>query len=152
MAVEHVASHSQGEVLAVVTPKKDPSARSVDSLLDEARADIDRYSVAQAFSYQQQGALLIDIRPVAQRAEHGVVPHALIIERNVLEWRLDPQCEHRLPGISSYERRVLILCQEGYASSFAAASVRALGYLHVGDVIGGFDAWRAAGLPFESGV
>jgi rhodanese-related sulfurtransferase len=136
----------------VVNPAENHSKRSVDSLLDEARADIDRYTVAEAFDYQQQGALLIDIRPVAQRAEHGVVPDALIIERNVLEWRLDPQCDHRLPGIGSYERRIMILCQQGYASSFAAASVRALGYLHVADVIGGFDAWRAAGLPVQANV
>ena len=134
----------------MVIQDKNPSKRSVDSLLDEARADIDRYTVAQAFDYQQQGALLIDIRPVAQRVEHGVVPNALVIERNVLEWRLDPQCDHRLPEISSYERRVVILCQQGYASSFAAASLRALGYLHVGDVVGGFDAWRAAGLPVQA--
>jgi rhodanese-related sulfurtransferase len=123
----------------------------VDSLLDETRADLERYTVAEAFDYQKQGALLIDIRPIAQRAEYGVVPDALIIERNVLEWRLDPQCDHRLPGISSYERRIVILCQAGYASSFAAASVRSLGYANVGDVIGGFDAWRAAGLPVQSG-
>jgi rhodanese-related sulfurtransferase len=62
------------------------------------------------------------------------------------------ECDHRLPGISSYERRVVILCQQGYASSFAAASLRALGYQHVGDVIGGFDAWRAAGLPVQAGA
>jgi rhodanese-related sulfurtransferase len=136
----------------VVIQAKNPAQRSVDSLLDETRADIDRYTVAQAFDYQQQGALLIDIRPVAQRAEYGGVPDALIIERNVLEWRLDPQCDHRLPGIGSYERRVVILCQAGYASSFAAASVRSLGYANVGDVIGGFEAWRAAGLPVQSGL
>lgn len=126
--------------------------RSVDALLDEARADIERYTVAEAFDCQQQGALLIDIRPAAQRAEHGVVPEALCIERNVLEWRLDPQSDHRLPGIGSYERRIVILCQQGYASSFAAASVRSLGYAHVGDVIGGYDAWRAAGLPVQVAV
>lgn len=136
----------------MVIQAKNPGQRSVDSLLDESRTDIDRYTVAQAFDYQQQGALLIDIRPVAQRAEFGGVPDSLIIERNVLEWRLDPQCDHRLPGIGSYERRIVILCQAGYASSFAAASVRSLGYANVGDVIGGFEAWRDAGLPVQSGV
>ena len=127
-----------------------PAKKSVDALLDEARADIQRHSVQDAFDYQQQGALLIDIRPIAQRTEHGVVPSALCIERNVLEWRLDPQCEHRLPGIGSYERQVIILCQQGYASSFAAASLRLLGYENVADVVGGFDAWRSAGLPVQS--
>lgn len=136
----------------MVIQAKNVGERSVDSLLDEARADIDRYTVAEAFDYQQRGALLIDIRPIAQRAEHGVVPQAFVIERNVLEWRLDPQCDHRLLGISSYERRIVILCQQGYASSFAAASLRALGHRHVGDVIGGFDAWRAAGLPVQASV
>lgn len=121
--------------------------RSVDELLELARADIERLKVQDAFDRQQQGALLIDIRPVAQRAQHGVVPHALCIERNVLEWRLDPQSEYRLPDIGSYERPVLVLCQQGYASSFAAASLRQLGFEHVGDVVGGFDAWRSAGLP-----
>jgi rhodanese-related sulfurtransferase len=121
--------------------------RSVDELLELARADIERLSVQDAFDRQQQGALLIDIRPVAQRAEHGVVPHTLCIERNVLEWRLDPQSAYRLPDIGSYERQVLVLCQQGYASSFAAASLRQLGFEHVGDVVGGFDAWRSAGLP-----
>lgn len=93
---------------------------------------------------------MIDIRPIAQRAEHGVIPSALCVERNVLEWRLDPQCEHRLPGIGSYERHVIIVCQQGYASSFAAASLRLLGYEQVADVVGGFDAWRSAGLPVQS--
>lgn len=130
----------------VIRPENLPR-RSVDSLLDEARADIQRHTVQDTFDYQQQGALLIDIRPVAQRAQYGVIPSALCIERNVLEWRLDPQSEHRLPDISSYQRRVIIVCQQGYASSFAAASLRLLGYEQVGDVMGGFDAWRSAGLP-----
>jgi rhodanese-related sulfurtransferase len=127
-----------------------PAKKSVAALLDEARADIQRHTVQDAFDYQQQGALLIDIRPIAQRAEHGVIPSALCIERNVLEWRLDPQCEHRLPGIGSYERHVIIVCQQGYASSFAAASLRLLGYENVADVVGGFDEWRSAGLPVQS--
>jgi rhodanese-related sulfurtransferase len=134
----------------VVILDKNPPRRSVDSLLDDARADIQRHTVEDAFDYQQQGALLVDIRPVAQRAEYGVIPSALCIERNVLEWRLDPQCEHRLPGIGSYERRIIVVCQQGYASSFAAASLRQLGYQHVGDVVGGFASWCSAGLPTQS--
>jgi rhodanese-related sulfurtransferase len=124
--------------------------RNVDALLEEARAQIERYTAEEARSQQQQGAWLIDIRPIAQRSQYGAVPGALVIERNVLEWRLDPQCAHRLPEASSYERRVIILCQQGYASSMAAASVRSLGYAHVADVIGGFDAWQQAGLPVSS--
>jgi rhodanese-related sulfurtransferase len=119
----------------------------IDTLLDEVREHIARFSVEEAHARWQAGALLVDIRPAAQRAQFGEVPGALIIERNVLEWRLDPSCDHRLPEASSHARGVIILCQEGYASSFAAASVRALGYQQAGDVIGGFAAWQRAGLP-----
>ena len=124
--------------------------RSVDALLDEARGQIERYTAEDARRHQRQGAWLIDIRPIAQRTQYGAVPDALVIERNVLEWRLDPQCAHRLPEACSYQRRIIILCQQGYASSMAAASVRSLGYTHVADVIGGFDAWKQAGLPVSS--
>jgi rhodanese-related sulfurtransferase len=125
--------------------------KSADALVDEARAGIERVSPAQAYEAQARGALLVDIRPAQQRATHGVVPGALIIERNVLEWRLDPTGDHRLPEATSHERPVLILCQQGYASSLAAASLVALGYRSSGDVIGGFDAWAAAGLPTKPG-
>jgi rhodanese-related sulfurtransferase len=121
--------------------------RKVDDLLAEARADIERLEPAQAQQLLQLGALLIDIRPEHQRRTHGVVPGALIIERNVFEWRLDPTSEFRVPQADGHDRCVLVLCQEGYASSLAAASLRALGYTRTGDVIGGFDAWQAAGLP-----
>ena len=124
-------------------------ARSVDMLLAAARAEIRRYSVLDAFERTHAGALLVDIRPAAQRAQFGTVPGALIIERNVLEWRLDPSCDHRIPEATGHDRNVIILCQEGYASSFAAASLRALGYETAGDVIGGFAAWQRAGLPTE---
>lgn len=133
----------------MVIHAKNVSRQGVDALLEQARADIQRHTVEDTFDYQQQGALLVDIRPVAQRAEYGAISLALCIERNVLEWRLDPQCEHRLPGIGSYGRRIIVVCQQGYASSFAAASLRLLGYEQVGDVIGGFDAWRSAGLPVQ---
>jgi rhodanese-related sulfurtransferase len=116
-------------------------------LVDEARRVIERVSPQRAFECQRDGALLIDIRPALQRAAHGVVPGALIIERNVLEWRLDPTGEHRLPEVNSHDQHVLILCQQGYASSLAAASLARLGFRRPGDVIGGFDAWVEAGLP-----
>ena len=121
--------------------------RSADSLVDDARRSIERVSPQEAQARAKQGALLVDIRPERQRREHGEVPGALIIERNVLEWRLDPNGEYKLPEATSHEREVLILCQQGYASSLAAASLTALGYTRAGDVIGGFDAWVAAGLP-----
>lgn len=120
----------------------------VDGLLARARDRLDRVTPQQAArEFLEEGALLVDIRPVAQRAEHGEVPGALVIDRNVLEWRLDPACSARLPVADSYERRVLVLCQEGYASSLAAAALRELGLRRATDVIGGFVAWREAGLP-----
>jgi len=123
--------------------------RSVDVLLDQARAQIERVSPVAAQQRRSQGALLIDIRPTAQRVEHGEVPDALIVERNVLEWRFDPQSAWHLPEVDGYERDLIVLCQEGYASSFAAESLRQLGHPRVADVIGGFVAWRRAGLPIR---
>jgi rhodanese-related sulfurtransferase len=121
--------------------------RSADDLVTQARERIQRVSPMQAFERVAQGALLVDIRPAAQREAHGGVREAVIIERNVLEWRLDPSGSWRIPEVTDHERQVLVLCQEGYASSLAAASLAALGYRNVGDVIGGFAAWQAAGLP-----
>src|SRR5437868_483475 len=99
--------------------------RSVDQLLDAARAQILRFTPRAAFEQVGHGALLVDIRPRAQRDQHGSVPGALCIERNVLEWRLDPTSEHRVPEATDHARCVIVLCQEGYASSLAAASLRA---------------------------
>jgi rhodanese-related sulfurtransferase len=125
--------------------------RNVEQLVDDARGEIERLSPEETFRSLRDGALLIDIRPQQQRHEHGVVPNALIIERNVLEWRLDPSSAFRIPEATGHDRHVLVLCQQGYASSLAAASLRALGYTRVGDVIGGFDAWQRAGLPVAPG-
>nr|WP_269204741.1 rhodanese-like domain-containing protein [Motilibacter deserti] len=94
----------------------------------------------------RSGAVLVDIRPAAQRAAEGEVPGALIVERNVLEWRFDPASTARLP-VASYGLRVIVLCSEGYTSSLAAASLHDLGVTRATDVIGGFRAWAAAGLP-----
>jgi rhodanese-related sulfurtransferase len=130
--------------------KPDESVRvtkSADALVGDARRAIERVSPHRAIECQRAGALLIDIRPAQQRATHGEVPGALIIERNVLEWRLDPTGDHRLPEVESHDQHVLILCQQGYASSLAAASLAALGFRRPGDVIGGFEAWVEAGLP-----
>ena len=95
----------------------------------------------------RDGALLVDIRPAAQRAAEGEVPGALVIERNVLEWRLDPASDARLPQASSYDLPVILMCSEGYASSLAAASLQDLGLSAATDLDGGFRAWAAAGLP-----
>ena len=125
----------------------DRESSGIDALLDRARARLRRVTPAEAAAVvRDDDALLVDIRPAAQRAEFGEVPGSLIIERNVLEWRLDPTSDARLPQ-ASYERPVLVLCQEGYASSLAAEALLDIGLRHATDVVGGFRAWREAGLP-----
>ncbi|NUH39987.1 sulfurtransferase [Streptomyces samsunensis] len=121
--------------------------RSVDELLAEAREELDRLEPLDAAAAQVEGALLVDIRYAALRERDGTIPGALIVERNELEWRLDPQCDHRLPEATHHGLRVVVVCNEGYASSFAAVSLRRLGLERSTDLIGGFQAWRAAGLP-----
>lgn len=122
-------------------------ARSIDEMLASARRRLDRVTPDQAFAELCAGAALIDIRPAAQRAEHGEVPGSVIIERNHLEWRLDPGGDARLPWVAGYDLRPIVICNEGYASSLAAAALQDLGLLRATDVIGGHQAWQAAGLP-----
>ena len=123
-----------------------PGSRTIDQLLAEARARLDRVSPQQAMRAADAGALLVDIRPAAQRAAEGEIPDALIVERNVLEWRFDPACAARLPQ-ASYDLRVIVVCSEGYTSSLAAAALQDLGVRNATDLDGGFCAWQAAGLP-----
>jgi rhodanese-related sulfurtransferase len=119
----------------------------VDRLLAEARRQLERVDPHQAKQLHDEGALLVDIRPAAQRQEFGDIPGALIIERNNLEWRLDPEGSHRLPEADDVERPVIVVCQEGYASSLAALSLRHLGLSRATDLDGGFKAWKDAGYP-----
>jgi rhodanese-related sulfurtransferase len=119
----------------------------VDRLLADARHLLRRVDAEQARQILDDGGLLIDIRPADQRAAFGEVPGALIVERNDLEWRLDPRGSHRLPEADDADRTVVIMCQEGYASSLAAASLISLGRPHTTDLDGGFVAWKAAGFP-----
>jgi rhodanese-related sulfurtransferase len=122
-------------------------ARSIDELLDDARSRITRVTPREAAARTAAGAVLVDIRPEAQRAREGEVPGALVVERNVLEWRFDPQSDARLPQATGYDVDVVVLCSEGYTSSLAADALRALGLSRATDVVGGFAAWVAAGLP-----
>jgi rhodanese-related sulfurtransferase len=124
---------------------------AVDRLLAQARLGLRRVDPRQAKQIADEGGLLIDIRPAAQRAEFGEVPGALIVERNNLEWRLDPGGSHRLPEAENPDRPVVIICQEGYASSLAAASLGGVGRTAVTDLDGGFVAWKQAGLPTTPG-
>lgn len=127
-------------------------ARTIDEILEEARDRLVRVTPEQAHAEMRDGALLVDIRPASQRAAEGEVPGALIVERNVLEWRLDPASDARLPEATGHDLRVIVLCSEGYTSSLAAASLHDLGLTRATDVIGGFKAWRAAGLPATGGT
>jgi rhodanese-related sulfurtransferase len=128
---------------------KPPGARTIDEILAGARDRLDRLDPKEALQAQREGALLVDIRPVAQRAGTGIIPGALVVERNVLEWRFDPASDARLPEADSYDVRVVVYCQEGYASSLAAASLQDLGLSRATDLIGGINTWRAAGLPTQ---
>ncbi len=120
--------------------------RTIDDVLADARSRLVRLTPQQAHAEHAAGALLVDIRPVAQRTIEGEVPGAVAIERNVLEWRLDPASDARL-ACAAYDLRVVVLCSEGYTSSLAAAALHELGVLGATDVVGGFLAWRDAGLP-----
>ena len=127
-------------------------ARTIEDLLAEARSRLQRITPAEAAARWAAGAVLVDIRPAAQRAVEGEVPGALLVERNVLEWRFDPASDARLPQATGYDIEVLVLCQEGYTSSLAADALQSLGLHRATDVIGGFRDWRAAGLPAGPGT
>jgi len=124
-----------------------PGARSVDEILAAARARLSRVTPAEAFAELDAGAVLIDIRPAAQRAAAGEIPGSVVIERNHLEWRLDPESSARLPWATGYDLRPIVICAEGYTSSLAAAALQDLGLARATDVTGGYQAWQAAGLP-----
>ena len=121
-------------------------ARTIDDVLDEARSRLVRLSPHQVLDAVGHGAVLVDIRPERQRVVEGEIPGALLVERNVLEWRFDPASPARL-AIASYDLQVVVVCSEGYTSSLAAASLQDLGVRRATDLEGGFREWRAAGLP-----
>jgi rhodanese-related sulfurtransferase len=128
-----------------------PGSRTIDEILAAARARLLRLKPDEAFLEVAAGGVLIDIRPAAQRAREGEIPGSVIVERNHLEWRLDPCCEARLPWITGYDHRIIVFCQESYTSSLAAVALLDLGLHRATDVIGGFSAWTAAGLPSAPG-
>ena len=114
----------------------------IDELLDDARAHLDRVAPERLADEVAAGALLVDIRPAADRDQEGELPGAIVIERIHLEWRLDPSSDHRITEAAA-DRRVIVVCNEGYASSLAAATLRQLGVARATDLIGGYRAWRA---------
>jgi rhodanese-related sulfurtransferase len=123
---------------------------TIDQLLEQARAQLDRPDPQAASGAMAAGAQLIDIRSDSQIAHDGTVPGAIVIARNVLEWRLDPDSDHRHPQAPALEDQVILMCNEGYQSSLVAATLQQLGFAHATDLDGGFQAWRAAGLPVTS--
>ncbi|MFI6038309.1 rhodanese-like domain-containing protein [Streptomyces sp. NPDC051315] len=120
----------------------------IDELLERVRAGYARVAPREAYEASRAGeALLVDIRYAALRERDGLIPGALVVERNELEWRLDPRGSHRVPEATGHDLRIVVICNEGYASSLAAASLHQLGLRRATDLVGGFQAWRAAGLP-----
>jgi rhodanese-related sulfurtransferase len=123
---------------------------SVEDLLAAARAKLRRVEPADAEAQVRAGrAVIVDIRAESQRAGDGLVPGAAFVARNVLEWRLDPESPWRDDDLASPERRVIVMCNEGYQSSLVAATLQELGHTDATDLVGGFQAWRGAGLPVE---
>ncbi|WP_103500854.1 MULTISPECIES: rhodanese-like domain-containing protein [unclassified Streptomyces] len=119
----------------------------IDSHLEEARRGLERLDPQRASTAVEDGAVLVDTRPRQRREDEGGIPGALVIERNHLEWRPDPASEGALPEARDTSTRWIVFCDEGYASSLAAASLRTIGLDRATDLIGGFRAWRSAGLP-----
>ena len=125
--------------------------KTIDDLLAEARSRLSRVAPVDAMEAMRHGALLVDIRSETQRDRDGAVPGAAWFPRNVLEWRLDPASEGHDPAVGGTDREVIVMCDEGYQSSLAAATLQELGFSRATDLVGGFQAWRAAGLPVAPG-
>lgn len=123
---------------------------TVEELVAAARSRVPSLAPTDALAAAAAGALLVDIRPHAFRAAEGEIPGALVVERNVLEWRFAPNSEWRVPQAGA-DVRVVVLCNDGYASPLAADSLRAVGVTGATDLSGGFRAWTAAGLPTVPG-
>jgi rhodanese-related sulfurtransferase len=121
---------------------------AIDVLLADARSRLDRLEPGDAQAATMAGALLVDLRPESNRRTEGTIPGALVIERNELEWRLDPESDSCIPQ-ASHDAWVILFCNEGYASSLAATSLHEVGVTAATDIIGGYRAWRAAGLPVD---
>jgi rhodanese-related sulfurtransferase len=121
---------------------------AVDRLLDGVRVAIEpRAKPGDLPGVVARGGLVVDIRPIDLRDRDGLMPGALVIDRNVLEWRLDPTSPHRVPEVTDRDQEIVLFCDEGYASSLAAASLRQLGLHRATDLAGGFQAWRRTPAP-----
>ena len=130
-----------------VPPPQRVDTSRVDEMVEKARSNYQRVGPFEAAQIGASGGLLVDTRPATQRAEFGEIPGAIVIERNVLEWRLDPTSPHRHEKVTGTDQDIVVVCQSGYASSLAAWSLRQLGLLRATDLVGGYEAWLEAGLP-----
>ena len=119
----------------------------IDEMLAAARARFRRLEPAEAAAAVRDGGLIVDTRSYEQRRDHGLVPGAVVLSRNVLEWRVDPTSGFQDPRVAARTGPVVVMCQEGYSSSLAAATLLDLGISDATDLAGGFEAWRDAGLP-----
>jgi rhodanese-related sulfurtransferase len=129
-------------------PGEQNGAPGIDQVLAAARARLQRLSPDEAFqAVNGAKAVLVDIRPESQRAIEGSIAGALVVERNVLEWRFDPFSSARLPIATEHDLHVIVFCSEGYTSSLAAVALQDIGLRHATDIVGGFQAWRASDLP-----
>lgn len=127
-----------------------PDRRSVNELLDAARARLDRLDPAAAQRAAAHGAIVVDTRCAEQRRETGVIPGSVHVPLSVLYWRLDPASGFDDPHLADLGRQVILVCAHGYSSSLAAATLQDLGFARATDIAGGFEAWQAAGLPIEA--
>jgi rhodanese-related sulfurtransferase len=132
----HEAGPSDGEL-------SPPSA--IDRILEDARSGLDRVEARDLDAEVAAGALVVDTRPVEQRERDGSLPGAVVVDRNVLEWRLDPTSPDRIPEATDVGRRVIVVCNEGYSSSLAAATLQQLGLERATDLVGGYQAWLSVG-------
>jgi len=115
--------------------------RTIDELLADARSRLDRVRAEELAAAQKDGALVVDIRPIEQRARDGELPGAIVVDRNVLEWRLDPTSPDRISEVTDHNRRIIVVCNEGFSSSLAAATLQGLGLHRATDLIGGYQQW-----------
>ena len=136
---------------SAVTYRTGVAAQQVDRVLAAAREGLQRLTPVEAQRAAACGALLVDTRTETQRREQGELPGALVIDRTVLEWRLDPTSADRIPEAVDFDVEVIVVCRQGFSSSLAAASLQSLGLHRATDLIGGIEAWVEAGLPLTTG-
>ena len=143
MEQRHIANEGTTSGKRGLDPGGSPATVTIEQLLIESRAGLQRVQPADLEQEMSAGALVVDTRPVDQRERDGDLPGAVVIDRNVLEWRLDPSSPHRLPIANDPARRIVVVCNEGYSSSLAAHTLQRLGLSRATDLIGGFQAWAA---------